>query len=109
MNDDLYIVIVDLRIQKEASKDLAESVLMRNASLSLANEPRCLRFDVVKLKETDGFLLYEIYENAQAFSDHLNTLHFLEFNDLSKGLFHEPKIRFGDLLELETAISHWER
>lgn len=106
MTDKLCIVIVDLRIQEGASSIDAESALMRIASSSMADEPSCLKFEVIKLKETDQFILYEIYSDSQAFSDHLKTPHFLEFQELSENLFCKPIIRFGNLLQSETANSN---
>ena len=57
----------------------------------------CLRFDVIKIDESNDFMLYEIYKNRQSFLDHLNTNHYLEFKNLSTSIFDKIEIRFGYL------------
>jgi quinol monooxygenase YgiN len=56
--------------------------LMRaNAAASLAEEPGCLRFDVL-LPEDDPqeVFLYEVYTDAEAFAAHLAAPHFRAFD-----------------------------
>ena len=43
---------------------------------SLNNEKGCLRFDVIKIDESNNFMLYEIYTDKQAFLNHLSTNHY---------------------------------
>jgi quinol monooxygenase YgiN len=51
-----------------------------NAAASLASEPGCLVFDVCERANGTEFFLYELYEDAAAFAEHLKTAHFKAFD-----------------------------
>jgi (4S)-4-hydroxy-5-phosphonooxypentane-2,3-dione isomerase len=58
-----------------------------NAQNSCDFEPGCQRFDVlVPFNSQDKILLYEIYDDKQAFEAHMKTDHFLSFNRDSSDL-----------------------
>lgn len=44
------------------------------------------------------FVLYEIYQDETAFSEHLKSKHYLEFKAASEQYFDNKKIRLGDLV-----------
>ena len=50
------------------------------ARASLANERACTRFDVCHDPSRSSILLFEIYDDAEAFQSHLATRHFLAFD-----------------------------
>ena len=55
-------------------------LMLQNAQASLHDEPGCLQFDVLSPEDkAETIFLYEVYENDQAFEQHLQTPHFLTF------------------------------
>ena len=85
-----YVVTVDLKLKVIAM--FIKHNAYENALSSLNNEKGCLRFDVIKIDESNNFMLYEIYTDKQAFLNHLSTNHYLEFKDLSTNLFSKIEI-----------------
>jgi autoinducer 2-degrading protein len=81
----------------EASPGQAENferMLLKQARNSLQNEVACLRFDVARSTENpQQFFLYEIYQNAAAFSEHLETTHFSSFNLQAGPLVVEKQVQ----------------
>ena len=96
-----YVVTVDLKLKGKSDVHKAYNALMKNALSSLNSEKGCLRFDVIKIDESNNFMLYEIYTDKQAFLNHLSTNHYLEFKDLSTNLFSKIEIRYGYLKVIE--------
>ena len=109
MVDELFSVIVDLTLESSASEKEVRSFLTQNASTSMREESGCLRFDVVKMKDNGGYLLYEIYKNSQSFANHLETPHYKEFIKLSKRHLSKIDVRFGDVLKTNADNSKEER
>lgn len=68
--------------------------LMRaNATQSLNDEPGCVRFDVLTDPDREGeIVLYELYTDADAFRDHLATVHFKAFDTAVSGLILSREI-----------------
>ena len=67
----LHVVVVTFQIRPETTGPF-EALLTRNASLSLDLEPSCIQFDICRsTQDPASFVLYELYESAQAFADHL--------------------------------------
>lgn len=75
-------VVVVLFTAKPAHVAHLRGALIAQAHASLERESGCKRFDVCE-DPTDAasFLLYEIYEDEDAFKLHLETDHFHAFND----------------------------
>ena len=93
-----FVVIVELNLLPDVSGEAAKQLVSRNAAASLRNEPGCLRFDVVEIRdEGAAFMLYEIYANEHAFAEHLKTPHFQEFDRASERYFGTRKVRLGGL------------
>lgn len=94
-----YVVLVEFTLKPNVSKTDAKELLVQNAATSFENEPGCLRFDVV---ETQGdrapFILYEIYHDENAFSEHLKTKHYQKFDAVSEQFFEGKRIRLGGLV-----------
>ncbi|MCV3207143.1 antibiotic biosynthesis monooxygenase [Mesorhizobium sp. YC-39] len=64
-------------------------LVTENASLSVALEPDCLRFDVLTPADaaaSSHVLLYEIYRDRAAFDLHLASDHFRQFDQRSRDL-----------------------
>jgi quinol monooxygenase YgiN len=73
-------VTVVFEIRPESSRAFRRAV-QDNAAKSLAGEPGCLVFDVCESPDGAEFLLYELYEDAAAFAEHLESEHFKAFDE----------------------------
>jgi quinol monooxygenase YgiN len=81
-----YVIIVDFRL-RPGSMDAFRELVDANAADSCRLESGCRRFDVlVPVAEPDRIVLYEIYNDRDAFEAHLNTPHFASFNRESSPL-----------------------
>jgi (4S)-4-hydroxy-5-phosphonooxypentane-2,3-dione isomerase len=72
-----------------------------NAAASVADEPGCLRFDVLLPAGGDGpdVFLYEIYADRAAFDHHLTTVHFLAFDEATRPMVERKAARFFSVRE----------
>jgi autoinducer 2-degrading protein len=76
----LYVVVVEFRVQPDRAEEFTR-LLLDNAQASRELEPGCRQFDVCRWPSDPGrFLLYELYDDRQAFQDHLGTAHFKAFD-----------------------------
>jgi len=101
---DPYVVIVEFSLKSNASREESKKLLIQNAIASFENEIGCHRFDVVQTNEAEvAFVLYEIYQDETAFSEHLKSKHYLEFEAASEQYFESKKIRLGGLVSEESA------
>lgn len=67
-----------------------------HAHASVAGEPGCRRFDVLLPAERDDLvLLYEVYDDAEAFEAHKATERLARFNDESAPLLRGKEILVG--------------
>lgn len=82
-----YSITVDFRMARGREEQFME-LMLENACLSLANEPGCLVFDVLRPVggPPDQVLLYEVYRDRAAFEAHLRMPHFLKFDAKIGGL-----------------------
>jgi quinol monooxygenase YgiN len=87
------VVLVEFRVKPEAQGDF-HRLMMDNAAKSLEREPGCHQFDVlVKEGAADGrYVLYEIYEDAAAFQAHLQSDHYLRFDQAVSPMVLEKKV-----------------
>ena len=85
-----YIITVEFRLRPGTTACFL--VLIReNARRSRADEPGCRRFDVLLSHDDENVvLLYEIYDDEQAFFAHCEMPHFHEF-DIASRSFCEAK------------------
>jgi (4S)-4-hydroxy-5-phosphonooxypentane-2,3-dione isomerase len=80
----MHIVTVLFKIHAAHYREFL--VAMRdNASTSLATEAGCHQFDVCEGGSFDRpeVFLYEVYASKEAFQDHLQAPHFLQFTTLT--------------------------
>ena len=76
----LHAVVVTFQVRPEAASAF-EALLAENAAASMERENGCIQFDICRrVDEPASFLLYELYESQQAFSRHLQTSHFMQFD-----------------------------
>ena len=94
-----YVVLVEFTLKPNISKTDAKELLVRNAAISLENELGCYRFEVVETFNREAhFILYEIYRDENAFSEHLKTKHYQQFDMASEQFFENKRIRLGGLV-----------
>ena len=94
-----YVVFVEFTLKPNVSKTDAKELLVQNAAISFENEPGCYRFDVVETYNDEAhFILYEIYRDENAFSEHLKTKHYQKFDAVSEQFFEGKRIRLGGLV-----------
>lgn len=80
MTKPTFAIAVTFRIRPD-SIDAFRTRVLQQARDSVTLEPGCHQFDVL-VDESDPAVvfLYETYTNADAFSDHRQTKHFLDFD-----------------------------
>ena len=80
----MFVVTVTF-VVKEEHIDEFETVMKKQATNSLTLEPGCHQFDVCfDHANPKRVFLYELYTNKTAFEEHLNTAHFLDFDEKVK-------------------------
>lgn len=76
----MFVVVVEFSLHPGHARDFRERVLQQ-ARDSLTLEADCRVFDVcVDPQREDFVLLYEVYDNREAFDAHLASAHFEDFN-----------------------------
>lgn len=81
-----YVITVEFTL-KSGAMAAFRRLMDANARDSCAQEPGCLRFDVLVPKgQDDRIFLYEIYADRAAFEAHLKSAHFQTFNRESEAL-----------------------
>ena len=96
---DGFVVLV--RFELEPGKRGAFEVLVeRNAAASVRDEPGCRRFDVLTPPDgADTVVLYEIYDDRDAFEAHKRMPHYLAFREESESLVRSLALEELDLSE----------
>lgn len=88
-----YIVTVEFEVLPGRMPEFMEAV-KNQARTSLETEPLCYHFDVCRpCGEENTVFLYEIYRDAAAFEEHLETTHFAEFNSKSGEMISNKSVR----------------
>lgn len=94
----MFAVCVDLRI-KPGQMPRFLPLMQENAAASLEHEQGCHQFDVVRVDgDPDLVVLYETYDDADAFAAHLKTDHFLSFDSAVADLVADKTVRTGTIL-----------
>jgi autoinducer 2-degrading protein len=87
------VLIVEMRLHPGKSEAFMP-LLLENARHSLADEPGCRRFDVLRPVEgADRVVLYEIYDSEDAFDAHRTTDHYIEFKAAARDLLAETIVQ----------------
>ena len=77
-----FVVIAEF-IVKEGRLDDFLAHAFDDARHSLADEPGCLQFDVLRVPDVpNGVLFYEVYRSREAFDAHLTTAHVGRFRSI---------------------------
>lgn len=88
-----FAVCVQFRIKPDAW-DRFLPLMEENAKNSLAKEEGCLHFDVCSDAERPfEVFLYEIYASPEAFSEHLASDHFRQFDKDVEAMIAEKKVQ----------------
>ena len=75
----MLAVIVRLEVKPETVGKFLEAI-SANSLASVRDEPGCHRFDVMRLEDSaTAFVLYEVYEDHDAFDAHRATAHYREW------------------------------
>lgn len=76
----MHVVTVTFEIDPDHLGPFMEAMTAQ-AATSLAREPGCVQFEVcIDPDQPAQVFLYEIYTDARAFSDHLASDHFIDFD-----------------------------
>ena len=79
----MFNLMVQLEVRPE-DRDEFLAAITTNAAASVRDEPGCRRFDVTAV-EGDGnrFVLYELYDDAEAFEAHKRAPHFAAWRQVA--------------------------
>ncbi len=78
-----FVVVVFFEAKAAHVADFKEAIMI-NAKASVDDEPGCRQFDVAQASDDEAsFFLYEIYDDEDAFKEHVATSHFKLFDELS--------------------------
>ena len=87
-----FVLVVEFEIKPEEA-DRFHALIAENACLSVANEPGCLQFDVVRPEEGGPrVVLYEVYADRAAFDAHIKMPHVATFFAQAKPLLLGQKV-----------------
>lgn len=75
----MFAVCVSFDIAPDCVSDFL-TLMRRQAENSLQMEPGCHVFDICTAPDSSSVFLYELYADAEAFQQHLNSSHFLAFD-----------------------------
>ena len=80
----MYVIVAPIQI-KPGYKDQFIEAVVEDARSSAANEPGCLRFDVIQdANDANRIWLYEVYKDEAAFQAHLQAPHLLKFREITQ-------------------------
>ncbi len=75
----MFIVLVQVQVKQELLGEFKPAILT-NAARSVERDPGCVRFDVLQREDDPArWVFYEVYDNENAWVQHRNSAHFLEF------------------------------
>lgn len=81
-----FVLVVEFQVKPESLAKFNELIAV-NAKASVANEPGCRQFDVLRaLDDPNRIVLYEVYDSEDAFKTHLEQAHTKTFLAQAKEL-----------------------
>lgn len=84
-----FVLIVDFDVKPEHLSRFNELIAV-NAKASVADEPGCRQFDVLQDQDNPNrIVLYEVYDSAAAFQDHMGRQHTQTFLAAAKPLINK--------------------
>ena len=95
----MFAVVVEFTLHPNKASAFRQRVLQQ-ARDSLEQETQCHVFDVCTDPGRDDFvLLYEVYTNRDAFDAHLQSAHFVDFDQTVRGWVSHKRISVYDRLD----------
>lgn len=89
---DSYVILVEFSVQR-GKEGVFEQHIVENAEASIKEEPGCLVFDVLhNAKGEYPFVLYEVYENKEAFEAHKASSHFARFDEAVRSIVTDKRV-----------------
>ena len=86
----MVVLVVTFRVQPDRLDAFLESML-DDARGSVLDEPGCVRFDVVQDQQDPTLLcLYEVYRDQEAVEAHVQTPHYLRWQETTRDWFAGP-------------------
>lgn len=96
----MYCIIVKTELKQGTRKKFLDAMLP-NAEASVRDEPGCLVFDILEMREEpDTFLLYEVYETPAALEDHKQTAHYTAARAVVGDLIEKQTVLRSDIIAL---------
>jgi (4S)-4-hydroxy-5-phosphonooxypentane-2,3-dione isomerase len=87
-----FVLIVEFQVKPESLTRFNEQIAV-NAKASVANEPGCRQFDVLRaIDDPCRVALYEVYDSEDAFKTHLEQAHTKAFLDQVKELVTKQSV-----------------
>lgn len=87
-----FVLIVDFQVKPEAI-DTFNRLIDVNARASVAEEPGCRQFDVLRaLDDPCRIVLYEVYDSEDAFKAHMGMAHTQTFLAAAKPLVERQTV-----------------
>ncbi|NTJ41043.1 antibiotic biosynthesis monooxygenase [Agrobacterium larrymoorei] len=95
MTGSAFVVIAEFQV-KPGQLDAFLEAAKDDADHSVADEPGCYQFDVIRLEGSDDVVtFYEVYDSRAAFDAHLETPHLARFREAFPPLVAEERpVRF---------------
>ena len=94
----MFTLMVQIEVDPDR-RDEFLAAITANAEASVRDEPGCLRFDVCSVDgDENRFLLYELYEDAEAFEAHKRAPHFLDWRLVAERVLVSQQNTPGTLL-----------
>ena len=79
----MFSLMVQLEVRPE-DRDEFLAAITTNAQASVRDEPGCSRFDVSAVEgDENRFVLYELYDDAEAFEAHKRAPHFAAWRQVA--------------------------
>lgn len=86
----VHVLLVTMQVQPE-HREAFMTAMLDDARGSVADEPGCLRFDVLQdTQDPNTIYLYEVYRDQAAFNAHLQAPHFIRWRDTVKDWYAAP-------------------
>ena len=87
-----FVLIVEFQVKPESLAKFNEQIAI-NAQASVAREPGCRQFDVLRaIDDPCRVALYEVYDSEDAFKAHLEQAHTRTFLGLAKELVTKQSV-----------------
>lgn len=99
MTQPTFAIAVTFHIKPDCV-DRFRTRVLQQARDSVELEPGCCQFDVLSDESDPGTIfLYETYVDTEAFADHKQTAHFLDFNEQVTPWVASKEVRRLNMLE----------